>query len=140
MPLQSNSEHCSNRPRSCESNAGMRVRSANEAVLVAGQIGFPVVMKIDSPDITHKSDVGGVRLGIANAQAAQDALARQQRNVQVEEHHVVALPAQQPVGGVAVGDFVDHELLLAQQARQPVRELDVVFDQQQLHRRCAREF
>ena len=51
----------------------MRVRSANEAVLVAGQIGFPVVMKIDSPDITHKSDVGGVRLGIANAQAAQDA-------------------------------------------------------------------
>jgi acetyltransferase len=30
-------------------------------------------MKIDSPDITHKSDVGGVRLGIANAQAAHDA-------------------------------------------------------------------
>jgi acetyltransferase len=51
----------------------MRVRSPHEAMLVAGQIGFPVVMKVDSPDITHKSDVGGVRLGIANAQAAQDA-------------------------------------------------------------------
>jgi acetyltransferase len=51
----------------------VRVQSANEAVLVAEQTGFPVVMKIDSPDITHKSDVGGVRLGIANAQAAQEA-------------------------------------------------------------------
>ncbi|HEX9686401.1 MAG TPA: GNAT family N-acetyltransferase [Burkholderiales bacterium] len=51
----------------------VRVQSANEAMLIAGQFGFPVVMKIDSPDVTHKSDVGGVRLGIANAQAAQDA-------------------------------------------------------------------
>ncbi|HSF21131.1 MAG TPA: GNAT family N-acetyltransferase, partial [Burkholderiales bacterium] len=51
----------------------VRVHSANEAMLAAEQTGFPVVMKIDSPDITHKSDVGGVRLGIANAQAAQDA-------------------------------------------------------------------
>ncbi len=51
----------------------VRVHSANEAVLIAEETGFPVVMKIDSPDITHKSDVGGVRLGIASAQAAQDA-------------------------------------------------------------------
>jgi acetyltransferase len=51
----------------------VRVHSANEAMLAAEQTGFPVVMKIDSPEITHKSDVGGVRLGIANAQAAQDA-------------------------------------------------------------------
>jgi acetyltransferase len=51
----------------------VRVQTAAEAMLVAQQTGFPVVMKIDSPDITHKSDVGGVRLNIANAQAAQDA-------------------------------------------------------------------
>jgi acetyltransferase len=51
----------------------VRVHSANEAMLIAEETGFPVVMKIDSPDITHKSDVGGVRLGIASAQAAQDA-------------------------------------------------------------------
>ncbi|MGH8697640.1 MAG: GNAT family N-acetyltransferase, partial [Burkholderiales bacterium] len=51
----------------------VRAHSANEAMLVAEETGFPVVMKIDSPDITHKSDVGGVRLDIANAQAAQDA-------------------------------------------------------------------
>jgi acetyltransferase len=48
-------------------------RSAHEAMLVAGEIGFPVAMKIDSPDVTHKSEVGGVRLNVANAQAAQAA-------------------------------------------------------------------
>jgi len=44
--------------------------SANEAMLMAQEFGFPVAMKIDSPDITHKSDVGGVRLNVANAEAA----------------------------------------------------------------------
>lgn len=48
-------------------------RSANEAMLLAGEIGFPVAMKIDSPDISHKSEVGGVRLNVSNAQAAQAA-------------------------------------------------------------------
>ena len=48
-------------------------RSPNEALLLAEQIGFPVAMKINSQDITHKSDVGGVRLGLANAQAVRAA-------------------------------------------------------------------
>ncbi|MEJ2576476.1 MAG: bifunctional acetate--CoA ligase family protein/GNAT family N-acetyltransferase, partial [Gammaproteobacteria bacterium] len=42
--------------------------SANAALVAAESLGFPVVMKIDSPDITHKTDVDGVRLNIANAQ------------------------------------------------------------------------
>ncbi|HSG77565.1 MAG TPA: bifunctional acetate--CoA ligase family protein/GNAT family N-acetyltransferase [Burkholderiales bacterium] len=46
-------------------------RSAHEAMLVAGEIGFPVAMKIDSPEITHKSDVNGVRLNLGNAQAVR---------------------------------------------------------------------
>jgi acetyltransferase len=44
-------------------------RSAHEAMLVAEELGVPVAMKIDSPDITHKSDVNGVRLNIAGAPA-----------------------------------------------------------------------
>ncbi|SFG25494.1 acetyltransferase [Desulfotomaculum arcticum] len=40
--------------------------SEDEAVKLAGEIGYPVVMKISSPDITHKSDAGGVRLGISS--------------------------------------------------------------------------
>jgi len=48
-------------------------RSAHEAMLVAEELGVPVAMKIDSPDITHKSDVNGVRLSIAGAPAVQAA-------------------------------------------------------------------
>lgn len=40
--------------------------SADEAVAVARQVGFPVVLKVHSPQITHKSDVGGVVLGLEN--------------------------------------------------------------------------
>ncbi len=42
-------------------------RSASEAVALAEEIGFPVVMKIASRDVTHKSDVGGVSLNVRNA-------------------------------------------------------------------------
>ncbi|WP_018076357.1 bifunctional acetate--CoA ligase family protein/GNAT family N-acetyltransferase [Thiobacillus denitrificans] len=48
-------------------------RSPMEAMLMAQQIGFPVVMKINSPDITHKSDVNGVRLGLSSGQAVRSA-------------------------------------------------------------------
>ncbi|MGD2074561.1 MAG: GNAT family N-acetyltransferase [Gammaproteobacteria bacterium] len=47
--------------------------SANAALVAAESLGFPVAMKIDSPDITHKTDTGGVRLNIANAQAIRSA-------------------------------------------------------------------
>jgi acetate---CoA ligase (ADP-forming) len=39
-------------------------RSAQEATEVAHRIGYPVVMKIVSPQITHKSDIGGVKVGL----------------------------------------------------------------------------
>ncbi|MCU7827748.1 MAG: bifunctional acetate--CoA ligase family protein/GNAT family N-acetyltransferase [Candidatus Thiodiazotropha sp. (ex Myrtea sp. 'scaly one' KF741663)] len=46
-------------------------RSANEALILAESIGFPVAMKIYSPDISHKSDAGGIRLNINNAQVVR---------------------------------------------------------------------
>jgi len=46
---------------------GMEARSPNEALVAAQNIGFPVAMKITSPQISHKSDVGGVRLNISSA-------------------------------------------------------------------------
>ncbi|MBV8123529.1 MAG: bifunctional acetate--CoA ligase family protein/GNAT family N-acetyltransferase [Burkholderiaceae bacterium] len=48
-------------------------RSANEAMMIATQIGFPVALKIDSPDISHKSDVQGVVLNIRDGAAVRDA-------------------------------------------------------------------
>ena len=47
-------------------------RSANEAMMIATQLGFPVALKIDSPDISHKSDVQGVALNIITGTAARD--------------------------------------------------------------------
>jgi acetyltransferase len=46
--------------------------SVEEAIEIAEHIGYPVAMKIVSPDIVHKSDLGGVRLDIANRQAVRD--------------------------------------------------------------------
>lgn len=51
------------------------VASAQDAAQAAAVIRYPVAMKIESPDITHKSDVGGVRLGLADAQAVRIAYA-----------------------------------------------------------------
>ena len=47
-------------------------RSANEAMMIATQLGYPVALKIDSPDISHKSDVNGVALDVRNATAVRD--------------------------------------------------------------------
>ena len=44
-----------------------------EAVAFAREIGFPVVLKIASPDVVHKSDVGGVRLGIEGEAEVREA-------------------------------------------------------------------
>lgn len=48
-------------------------RSAEEAVASAEGIGYPVVMKVVSPEILHKSDIGGVRVGIQSASEVRDA-------------------------------------------------------------------
>ncbi len=49
------------------------VTSAAEAARAAAAIGFPVVMKISSPDILHKTDIGGVKTGVGSAKAAKNA-------------------------------------------------------------------
>lgn len=60
-------------------NAGIPVAAAplaktpDEAVALAHQFGYPVVLKVASPDIPHKSDVGGVHLNLANDEAVRQA-------------------------------------------------------------------
>jgi acyl-CoA synthetase (NDP forming) len=48
-----------------------------EAVAVSREVGYPCVLKVSSPDISHKSDAGGVKVGLADEQqvaAAYDAI------------------------------------------------------------------
>lgn len=55
-------------------------RSANEATRITKEIGLPVVVKIASPDISHKSDVGGVEVGLRTASAVRAAFKRVTEN------------------------------------------------------------
>ncbi|MCI4346563.1 MAG: acetate--CoA ligase family protein [Thermoplasmata archaeon] len=51
-----------------------QVRTDAEAVAAARELGFPVVLKVVSPDIPHKTDVGGVALDLQSAVGVQSAL------------------------------------------------------------------
>src|SRR5450631_3908982 len=48
-------------------------KSAEDAAKLAAGIGFPVVMKIVSPQMRHKTAAGGVMAGVKSAEAAKDA-------------------------------------------------------------------
>jgi acetyltransferase len=52
---------------------GSIATTAEQAANIAQQLGYPVVLKIWSPDILHKSDAGGVKLGLNSAQEVMDA-------------------------------------------------------------------
>lgn len=55
--------------------------TAEEAAKAAAELGLPAVMKIVSPDIIHKSDVGGVKLGLASEEAVSAAFADMMQEV-----------------------------------------------------------
>ena len=98
-------------------------RSADEAVRIAAQVGFPVVLKIDSPDITHKSDVNGVRLNLADAQAVRAA------HAQIVDE-AARLRPEARVDGVVVESMVERkhgrELMIGM-VRDPVFGPAIVF-------------
>ena len=56
-------------------------RSAHEAMMIATQLGFPVALKIDSPDVSHKSDVGGVALNMHSGTQVRDAYTEMMQRV-----------------------------------------------------------
>ena len=58
-----------------------RVRTVEEAVKAAAQIGYPIAMKVASPDISHKTDVGGVALGIGSVGQLRAAWTKMQRSL-----------------------------------------------------------
>jgi acetyltransferase len=73
--------------------------TADEAVKIAESIGYPVVLKIASPDILHKTDVGGVKVGLRGASDVRDAfdLIVYRANRYVPDAHVLGCLVQQMV-------------------------------------------
>jgi acetyltransferase len=80
--------------------------SADEAVQRAREVGTPVVLKVRSPAITHKSDAGAVVLDLDSERSVREAYDEIARNVEDEIGGPLAVTVQPMVGPV------DHELLL----------------------------
>ena len=97
-------------------------RNAEEAAFVASSIGYPVVMKISSPDIAHKSDAGGVILNIASADELKKAFAEMMANV--KKHQPDAR-----IEGVSVQKMItrfDYELIIGSK-KDPILGPVVIF-------------
>ncbi|MHA1382475.1 MAG: acetate--CoA ligase alpha subunit [Candidatus Helarchaeota archaeon] len=75
-------------------------KSPDEAVEVAEKFGFPVVMKICSPQILHKSDLGGVIIGINNPQEVRNAYRT------IMDRVTKAMPTAQ-IYGIEVQEMID---------------------------------
>jgi acyl-CoA synthetase (NDP forming) len=63
--------------------------SKQEAIAISKKLGFPVALKIVSPEITHKSDVGGVKLGLKTARQVEAAYEEIQAAVKQKYPHAV---------------------------------------------------
>lgn len=63
----------------------LETHSPSEALLAAESVGFPVVMKISSPDITHKQDVGGVKLNLKDGESVRMAFDRMLKKVKARK-------------------------------------------------------
>ena len=59
--------------------------SVKEAIQAATSIGYPIVLKIVSPDISHKTDVGGVKVGIKDAEGVKAAYEEIMKNVNIKK-------------------------------------------------------
>ena len=63
--------------------AARRVRNEADAIAAAEEVGYPVVLKVASPDISHKTEVGGVVLHLENAVAVRDEFRRMAESLRV---------------------------------------------------------
>jgi len=91
-------------------NASRLAVSVDAAVAAAEVLGYPVAMKIASPDVVHKSDVGGVRLGLRTAAQVRDAWG------EILDNTKRAVPAAR-IDGVSVQAMVGGTLELIVGAR-----------------------
>ncbi len=86
--------------------------NADEAVSLASKTGFPVVMKIVSPDIAHKTEINGVKLGLSSAKEVEDAYKQIINNVRDKQpsariYGVLVQPMQKGIAELIAGITTD---------------------------------
>src|SRR5207248_1831344 len=82
-----------------------------QAVLAANELGKPVALKANARGLLHKTDAGGVRLGLSGAEAIRTAATEMTASVKAAGHHLDALivQAMAPPGvELIVGVVHDH--------------------------------
>jgi len=62
--------------------AAVEVSNANQAMVAAESLGFPVSIKVNSPNLTHKSDVGGVKLNLHSVQEVRHEFTKMVERIQ----------------------------------------------------------
>lgn len=76
--------------------------SAEDAAALADELGYPLVAKVSSPDILHKTDVGGIRIGLTDVPSVRQAYEDIERNVKIAQPNArwngVLLQQQVPAG------------------------------------------
>ena len=83
----------------------------DEAVRVAQSLGYPVVLKAQSSELPHKSDVGGVEVGLANEAALRQAGVPSER-IHIERFGVPPDQSQGPAHAPQPGDADDARVVL----------------------------
>ena len=77
----------------------IRATTANAAIAAAQAIGYPVALKVDSPDIPHKTEAGAIRLGLADANQVRAAFAEVMASARTYAPNAA-------INGVSVQDMV----------------------------------
>jgi acyl-CoA synthetase (NDP forming) len=93
---------------------GRLALSQKEAIATSSDIGFPVVLKIASPEITHKTDAGGVKMGLKNVaevgEAYREIMASvRQKYPEAEIEGVVVQGMARPGIEVIIGIYKDAQ-------------------------------
>jgi acetyltransferase len=69
-------------------NPTITVRSSQEALIAAESLGYPVVLKVNMAEFSHKSDIGGVRLNIVMAQSVRENFIELERSVKEQNPEI----------------------------------------------------
>lgn len=72
-------------------NPTITVHSTQEALIAAESLGYPVVLKVNMPEFSHKSDIGGVRLNIVMAQSVRENFIELEHSIKEQHPEIEAV-------------------------------------------------